>query len=173
MGEFLDPRTLDMDLLAEMAASYATAGVTPKRVRAEGEGIKSRLAADADTPDDFAHCAIERGEDVRDLFTHSFYFGCEADDRMAAVAFDGKLLRKGARIKTIFGSDIGHWDVQDALGLLGEAHALVEDGLISDADFDQFTFANSVRLHGRMNPDFFKGTVIEAEAAAVLEAERA
>ncbi|MBT4670470.1 MAG: amidohydrolase family protein [Rhodospirillaceae bacterium] len=171
MGEFLDPRTLDVELLAEMAEAYATPGVTPERVRTEGEGIKSRLAADADVPDDFALCAISCGEDIRDQFTHSFYFGCEADDRMAAVAFDEKLLRKGARIKAVFGSDIGHWDVQDALGVLGEAHELVDDDLISDEDFGDFTFANSVRLHGRMNPDFFKGTVIEAEAAAVLKGD--
>ncbi|MBT5838711.1 MAG: amidohydrolase, partial [Rhodospirillaceae bacterium] len=54
---------------------------------------------------------------------------------------------------------------------LGEAHELVDDDLISDEDFGDFTFANSVRLHGRMNPDFFKGTVIEAEAAAVLKGD--
>ncbi|NQV55944.1 MAG: amidohydrolase family protein, partial [Rhodospirillales bacterium] len=168
MSEFLDPRTLDVELLANMAATYVTPGVTQERVRAEGNGIRARLKPGDATPDDFAACGIESGEDIRDLFTNSFYFGCEADDRMAAVAFDDKLLRKGAKIKAVFGSDIGHWDVQDALGVLGEAHQLVEDGLISDEDFGEFTFANSVRLHGRMNPDFFKGTVIEKEANAVL-----
>jgi len=172
MGEFLDPRTLDVDLLAEMAAAYATPGVTPERVRIEGDGIRNRLGSDADVPDDFVHCAIGRGEDIRDQFTHSFYFGCEADDRMTAVAFDNKLLRKGARVKAVFGSDIGHWDVQDTLGILGEAHALVDDDLITNEDFGDFTFANSVRLHGRMNPDFFKGTVIEAEAATVLSGDK-
>jgi hypothetical protein len=31
-----------------------------------------------------------------------------------------------------------------------------------------FTFANAVRLWGEVNPDFFKGTVVEREAAEVL-----
>jgi hypothetical protein len=31
-----------------------------------------------------------------------------------------------------------------------------------------FTFANAVRLHGGMNPDFFTGTVVEKQAAELL-----
>ena len=34
-------------------------------------------------------------------------------------------------------------------------------------------FANAVRLWGTQNPDFFKGTVVEKEAAAVLAAQSA
>ena len=35
-------------------------------------------------------------------------------------------------------------------------------------DFKAFVFTNAVRLHAGMNPDFFKGTVVEAEAGQVL-----
>ena len=34
--------------------------------------------------------------------------------------------------------------------------------------FREITFTNPVRLHGSMNPDFFKGTVVEKAAAEVL-----
>ena len=49
-----------------------------------------------------------------------------------------------------------------------EAYELVEDGLITPADFRDFTFANAVRLWGTQNPRFFAGTRIAGEAAAVL-----
>ena len=51
-----------------------------------------------------------------------------------------------------------------------EAYELVEDGLITEADFRDFTFANAVRLWGQQNPRFFEGTRVAKEAAAVLTA---
>jgi hypothetical protein len=35
-----------------------------------------------------------------------------------------------------------------------------------------FVFGNAVRLWAGMNPDFFKGTVIEKQAAEYLQARR-
>src|SRR5271156_3452106 len=58
----------------------------------------------------------------------------------------------GARINAIFSSDIGHFDVPDMLQPVPEAYELVEDGLITAADFRDFTFANAVRLWGTQNP---------------------
>ena len=51
---------------------------------------------------------------------------------------------------------------------LPEAYELVEDGLLTEANFRDFTFANAVRLWGTQNPKFFEGTVVAKEAAAVL-----
>jgi hypothetical protein len=51
---------------------------------------------------------------------------------------------------------------------LPEAYELVEDGLISEDNFRDFTFANAVRLWGTQNPRFFEGTVVAKEAAALL-----
>ena len=51
---------------------------------------------------------------------------------------------------------------------LAEAHDLVEEGFLTEEDFRDFTFANMVHLHGGMNPDFFKGTAVEDEAAKEL-----
>ena len=47
---------------------------------------------------------------------------------------------------------------------------MVEDGLDDEADFRDFTFANTVRMHTRMNPNFFKGTVVE-DAVEKLKSE--
>ena len=49
-----------------------------------------------------------------------------------------------------------------------EAYELVEDGLITPADFRDFTFANAVRLWGTQNPRFFEGTRVAKQAAAIL-----
>jgi hypothetical protein len=68
----------------------------------------------------------------------------------------------------MLGSDIGHWDVPDMRDVLEETHELVEHGLMSVDDLRSFTFETSVRFHGGMNPTFFDGTAIEAEARAVL-----
>jgi hypothetical protein len=40
--------------------------------------------------------------------------------------------------------------------------------LLDDGDFRDFTFANAVRFWGEVNPDFFKGTAVERQAAEVL-----
>ena len=37
----------------------------------------------------------------------------------------------------------------------------MEHGLIGEDDFREFTFTNAARLHTALNPDFFKGTVVE------------
>jgi len=49
-----------------------------------------------------------------------------------------------------------------------EAYELVEHGLLDENDFRDFVFENAVRLWGQLNPDFFKGTVVEKQAAEVL-----
>ena len=43
-----------------------------------------------------------------------------------------------------------------------EAFELVEDGHISEADFRDFVFGNPLALWTGTNPEFFKGTVVEA-----------
>jgi len=92
-----------------------------------------------------------------------FYFGCEADDRLNAIAFDPRLHHEGARLKAMFGSDIGHWDVMDMNGVLPEAYALVEEGLMSEEDFRAFVCDNPAGFFTRQNPDFFKGTTVEGK----------
>ncbi len=49
-----------------------------------------------------------------------------------------------------------------------EAYEMVEDGFMNDDDFREFTFGNVVSMHAGMNPDFFKGTVVEDEVAKYM-----
>jgi hypothetical protein len=52
--------------------------------------------------------------------------------------------------------------------VLEEAWELVEHELVDEQGFRELTFTNPVTLHGRMNPDFFQGTVVEAAAEREL-----
>ena len=165
----LDPARIDAAQFADLIGRYAD-----DRVKAKIADIAARdpVALDPDKPqeardlDEWAACRIEVPEDIRDLFVPNFYFGCEADDPMTAVAFDARLNRFGVHLKALMSSDIGHWDVPDASQVLCEAYELVENGLLSEADLRDFTFTHPVDLHTGMNPDFFKGTVIEDAVAA-------
>ncbi len=171
LKENLDPARLDIDLLVEMFEKYGNAYLTPERIRAEPhQSINSNLFVPAEELDDFAPTGVAKPEDIRDIFDANFYFGCEADDRLNAIAFDTRLNRYGARLNAILGSDIGHWDVPDMTKVLVEAHDLVDDGFIDADDFRDFSYANVVRMHTGMNPDFFKGTVVE-DAVEKLKAE--
>jgi hypothetical protein len=51
---------------------------------------------------------------------------------------------------------------------LPEAYELVEDGLISQDNFRDFTFANAVHLWGTQNPRFFEGTAVARAAVEEL-----
>ena len=121
--------------------------------------------------DDFAAAGIASADDLRTLFAERFYFGCEADDVTTAWAFD----RHGNhRLSPMLGSDIGHFDVIDMSHVLAEAYELVEDELITADDFREFVFTNVARLHTALNPDFFRGTVVEeAVATHVLQVHHA
>jgi hypothetical protein len=101
-----------------------------------------------------------------------FYFGCEADDPMVAWAFSAKTNPLGARLRAMFSSDMGHWDVPDMAGIVAEAHELVEKDLIDGDDFREFAFTNPVRFYTSANPDFFRGTRCEEAAARVVAEER-
>ena len=171
LKENLDPAKLDVDLLVEMFEKYGNDYLTPERIRAEPhQSINSNLFVPAEELDDFAPTGVRKPEDIRDIFDANFYFGCEADDRLNAVAFDTRLNHFGAKLNAILGSDIGHWDVPDMTKVLVEAFELVDDGFIDLDDFRDFSYGNVVRMHTGMNPDFFKGTVVE-DAVEKLKAE--
>jgi len=178
--EAYDPRRLDRDRLVRALREhggerYARLLDRPLEESCRGLFLLSGWVPEAGWDprdptllDEFARCAIEREEDIRDHFVGNFFFGCEAEDPSVAWALDGRSLPMAARLQVMFGSDIGHWDVTDLRVVLAEAHELVEDGRVSPDGFRAFTFDNAVRLHGRHNPGFFRGTSVEREAAAVL-----
>jgi hypothetical protein len=102
------------------------------------------------------------------LLVPHFYLGCEADDALTTTAFNTKLYPFGARLRAIFSSDIGHWDVLDMTEVLVEAYALEEEEVMTAAAFCDFVFTTPVALWTGMNPDFFQGTVVEQEVDHLL-----
>ena len=114
--------------------------------------------------DEFGPCRIERVEDFLELFVEPFHFGCEADDPTNAWAFASRVNPLGARLGALFSSDIGHWDVPDMSEVLLEAWELVEDGLITEEDFRDFTFKHPVSLWQGARSDFFADGFIQVQA---------
>jgi predicted TIM-barrel fold metal-dependent hydrolase len=171
--ERLNPAKLNRPLLRELFERYG-GKMTPGKIDGENwwaaQKAETALKAgdasrnwetDEAMLDEWARCQIERREDIKDLFVPNFYFGCETDDRLNALAFNSKMNPFGARLKAVLSSDIGHWDVPDMREVLEEAYELVEDDLITEDDFRDFAFVNPAELWASMNPDFFKGTVVE------------
>ncbi len=173
LRENLDPATVDMDLLCDLFERYGDGRFSPERLRQSAFHIRGSAPVGADNIDEFRHIGIEHEEEIADLFVPNFYFGCEGDDRLIRVAFDQQVNHFGARLKAMFGSDIGHWDVTDMTRSINPAYALYEEGYLSQRDFRDFTFVNPVRLHAGMNPDFFKGTAVEGAVATLLSADKA
>jgi predicted TIM-barrel fold metal-dependent hydrolase len=169
MAERLRPTNLDKDGFRELYERYTQdlrhySGKIEEILQQNLDALESdisqeELASRDLGSDDFANLSVRSKDDVRRLFSENFYFGCEADDPMTAVAFDDRL---GFNLKPVLGSDISHFDVVDATEVLHEAFELVEHGLITETQFKEFTFSNAVSLYQEMNPDFFNGTVIEA-----------
>ena len=164
----MDPTKLNRPLLRRLVGKYGYAEIAAELDRRDGWPLEEDFLTGGMPPDDYIHCNITQKQDWIDLYATPYYFGCEADDRMNAVAF-GKAMPLGARINAIYSSDIGHFDVVDMRDPLPEAFELVEDGLITENDFHDFVFGNAVRLWGTQNPRFFEGTAVAKEAAALLK----
>jgi predicted TIM-barrel fold metal-dependent hydrolase len=166
--ENTNPARLDRAGILALAEKYGSPTVIDAVRRGEGLDDNGDGTGGIEDLDDYARCQITRKEDFRDLYVKRFYFGCEADDPINAWAFNRKANPMHARLNAFFSSDIGHFDVPDMTEVVPEAYELVEHGLLDDDDFRDFMFANAVRFWGEVNPDFFKGTVVERQAAEVL-----
>ncbi|HSR55614.1 MAG TPA: amidohydrolase family protein [Alphaproteobacteria bacterium] len=167
-----DPRNLDTDELAELFSRYADERVKAGLDPSDPDRLSSPVGWNQENDTLIAHeldsLGIEKAEDLRPLFEPNFYFGCEADDPLVAVAFNRQMNPFGARLKATFSSDIGHWDVPDMTEVLAEAYELVEKGLLDEDEFRDFVFVNPATLHAGMNPDFFAGTVVEDAVRKLL-----
>lgn len=157
-----DPAALDRAQLSSLFAQHAQGRMRDRLDRLdEGVTMLSEPIIGDDTVDEFAESLVTAPDDIRTVFTERYFFGCEADDPMTALAFNSRLNPLGARLQAVFASDIGHWDVPDFRSVLAEAWELVEDGHLDPADFRAFTFDNPVALWAGNNADIFAGTVIE------------
>src|ERR1700723_3568040 len=170
--ENMKPDKLDRGKLMSLVEKYGYTEIAAALKERDGWADPDLwMTGGVDDLDDFAACKITRKQDWVDLYATPYYFGCEADDRMNAVAF-GKGNPFGAQLNAIYSSDIGHFDVIDMKDPLPEAFELVEDGHITQDNFRAFVFTNAVKLWGTQNPRFFEGTSVAKEAAAVLNAAR-
>lgn len=167
---FTDPGNLDLAVLDELVEKYG--GAEMLEAVKERRSISTRNDANTigaiEELDDYSRCEIATKRDFLDLFVERFYFGCEADDSSNAWAFNRKFNPLGAQIKALFGSDIGHFDVQDMAGVLPEAYELVEEEKITDRDFRRFVFENPVKFWGETNSNFFEGTRVADQASVLL-----
>ncbi len=158
-----DPSALDRGRLAELFGAYADGRIRERLDRLAGSlGMLSEPIIGDDPVDEFAESLVASADQIVRIFTEQFFFGCEADDPMTALAFDRARNPHGSQLRAIFASDIGHWDVPDFARALCEAWELVEHGHLSRADFRAFTFDNPVGLWSGTNPDFFAGTIVES-----------
>jgi len=161
-----DPAALDR---ARLEALFADYGSEAFRARAGRLDEALALLSDPDEDragiDEFSRLPVRKTEELAAVFCERFAFGCEADDPMNALAFSPTLSPLGSRLRAIFSSDIGHWDVPEIDDVLPEAWELVEKGLLSEADFRDFTFAYPAAHWRAANPGFFAGTAVEAAGA--------
>jgi predicted TIM-barrel fold metal-dependent hydrolase len=168
--ENTNPANLNRELLIDLYSRYGGKMVEGKldQVRS-GLGLLDVDREDPAMLDEWAACRIERAEDIRDLFLSKFYFGCEADDPITSWAFNTKVNPFESHLRVLFSSDIGHWDVTDMSEVVAEAYELVDKGLINEKDFRDFVFTNPVSFYTGVNPEFFKGTVIETQVNEELD----
>jgi hypothetical protein len=64
---------------------------------------------------------------------------------------------------------MGHYDLTDLRNAAVEAYEGVQNGLMDEEDFRDFVFVNPIKLHAGMNPNFFRGTILEQQAEKVLD----
>ncbi len=162
----LDPSRIDTDLALRLFDEYAD-----ERFHAGVPGLAdafTKLEPEPPFTNEWEASGIEKKEDVHDRFVPNFFFGCEADDPGVAWAFNTKANPMGARLRAMFSSDMGHWDVPEMTGILEEAYELVEKELLTEDDFQDFVYTNPVAFYTRLNPDFFTGTRVEADVAKLL-----
>jgi len=173
-----DPAQLDRAELSALFDRYGRELTKGRSIDGEDlvrDTLGARYTRDAQQPrpeerNDFAHAGIEGVEDIKRQWVDSFFFGSESDDRTVAHAFNAKANPLGAKINAIYSSDVGHWDVPDLTQVLAESYALVEQGVISEADFHAWTFENPYKLYTEANPNFFAGTAVEARLARKTKA---
>lgn len=167
--EHYNPDHIDRELLADLTRRYG-------RRQSEGDseiviGNYSFVPVTDEYPfvrDEFAQSGIRGPEDIRDIFVKQFYFGCEGDDPLNAMAFRRNGIPFEIGFNALYGSDIGHWDVPEMSEVAEEAYELVERGLISKDNLRQFVFDNAVGFWTANRPDFFAGTAVEKEASRFL-----
>ena len=160
---YYEPKSLDKKALLEFFSEYA-----PQDFLERIEQIDDALLMLSDpeensaSTDEFKESQISSAQDITDIFANQYFFGCEADDPMNAIAFNTSLHPGEIALKAIFASDIGHWDVPNMKDVLVEAYELVEDNHLTSEQFQAFVCDNVIDLLGA---EFFENTAVQDYAA--------
>ena len=157
----LDPSGIDGAVYDQLLAEHGSS-LNPT---AGFGGMFSKLLSTPEVVNDFEAAGIESADDICRQITTQCFFGCEADDPLAGVAYDTIRLPGSDPILPIFSSAIGHWDVAHMNEVLPEAHEHLERGWMNRDQFRGFVCDNAVRMYTDANPDFFKGTLVETYAS--------
>lgn len=163
-----DPRRLNVAELRSGLKEHG--GEVCKRLGSRLDKYVEALAVDQEGPyaqDDFGQSGVTSTADLVDKFGNSFYFGCEADDRMTALAFEPRFLPMGRRVNALFSSDIGHWDVEDVSEVLLEVTEAVEKGYLGIDNARDLIFRIPLEFWAGANPDFFRGTSLDGHVTNV------
>ena len=167
--ENYNPARVDTAEFVELAKRYG-GGLVAGRAAAVVADHQERMARGADPAlmDEWAPSGIGSAAEIGDIFTKQFYFGCEGDDPLNALAWNTKGLPFDVKLHTLYGSDLGHWDVPDMAQAAHEAYELVEHGLITEDAFREMVFTNAVEFWTSGNRDFFVGTAAAAAVHSLL-----
>jgi hypothetical protein len=86
--DLYNPAGIDRAALREYAHEYG-GKIISERVDEVLDSLINRMGAgyDAELLDEFAPSAVRSPEEIRDVFTTSFYFGCEGDDPLNTLAW--------------------------------------------------------------------------------------
>lgn len=165
-----NPKNIDRENFADLCRRYGGKQLGDRAA----EVVNSYAAAmsrgeDPGLLDEWERSGIKKADEISSIFTNQFYFGCEGDDPLTSLAFDGRGAPRDSKMHPLYGSDLSHWDVPDMAQAAEEAYELVEDGLISESDFRELVFSNPVRFWTAANRDFFRGTTVESAVKAALE----
>ena len=170
--QLLDPARLDKDALGQYYRAYAgkLADLMDGDVYDLVQKFPIHGSVPAD-PDEFSAMGISSSQDIVDRYVDSFYFGVEADDRGVVTAFL-PTNPKGATLKTVLGSDIGHWDVTDIAAVVAESAAMIDKGVLDAAQWRQVVCDNPIEMFTKLNPAFFDGTPVEPHITEAARARR-
>jgi predicted TIM-barrel fold metal-dependent hydrolase len=155
--EQFDPKQFDVTKALALLDEHGRPEMTSRREQFLRDSQSFMARNEVDT-DDFARSNFTCTADIVDVFTQRFSFGCEADDALIRVAFDSDPTHASTRMRAVFASDIGHWDVPDACRVFLEAYELREHEIIDADAFRRFTCDNVVESMLATNPRFFDGT---------------
>ena len=163
-----NPANLDIDKMLGWGEKYASPR-TKKHMHAGLNFLRQDLT-EPEIVNEFGKINVTTKSELAEHFSSRFYAGCEADDPGVAWALSQNPGR--AKLRTTFGSDIGHWDVQNAAEVLPEAYELVEKGWIDRDQLKDFLFTNAAKLYTDVDANFFKGTPLEKSVLGSRESEQ-